>query len=87
MSHENESNIYLNFYLNKHLLFEFFNFDELSRFYIEENFNEFSKKYKEDFEKPELLWNLFEHQNSIDISILDRSSTYLIQADIKEILK
>lgn len=41
-SYDNESNIYLNSFLNKHLLFEFFNFDELSRFYIEDNFNEFS---------------------------------------------
>jgi len=68
----------INQFLNKHILFEFFNFDLLSQFYIEDNFASFSAKLKEEFENPNCLWNLFENQKEIDVSLLDRSQTSLI---------
>lgn len=47
-------------FLNKHLLFEYFNFDSLSQYYIEDNFSKFSEKLKEDFHSPKQMWNIFE---------------------------
>lgn len=73
-------------FLNKHLLFEFFNFDQLSQFYIEDTIAQFSKEYKEDFQNPQLLWNLFE-RSEVDVSQMDWSSTFLWQSNIADMFK
>ena len=74
----------LNNFLNKHVLFEFLNFYTNSQYYVEDNFSEFSEKMMRSFEKKDLLWNIFNSNNSdVDVSFFDRKSVYTLNSLIK----
>ena len=50
-------------FINKHVLYEFFNFIKNEGYYIKENFTQFNQKIKKGFKSNDILWNIFTPDN------------------------
>lgn len=68
--------------MNKQILYEYFNFYANSKYYLMENFADFTKKMMKSFSKDDLLWNIFDKKPD-ELEILDREETFTLQSLIK----
>ena len=73
----------LNTFLNKHVMFEYLNFYQNSKFYLRENFAAFTQKMMGSYSKDDLLWNIFDKRPS-DLDISDRDSTFVIKQAVNK---
>ena len=61
-------------FINKHVLYEYFNFQKNEDFYIRNNFSNFNVKIREIIEAEDILWKIFD-KDSVGVIKKDYSFT------------
>lgn len=64
-------------FINKHVLYEYFNFIKNEDFYIRNNFSNFNEKVTELLKSEDVLWNIFDKDS---IGVIKKDYSYTLKS-------